>query len=163
MRALRADFLLAVTVFIVAAIYLVVDAGLPTARIGDPLGPKAFPALVGGGLILSALLLVLETWSKRRALVESRAETRPEPRSTDEKHLYLVMIGMVAWAGLYYFVFETLGYLLATPIFLFGLLSYFNHRKYLTNVLVALGFTAVVYLLFSILLGVPLPAGPLPL
>jgi putative tricarboxylic transport membrane protein len=70
---------------------------------------------------------------------------------------------MVAWAGLYYFVFETLGYLLATPIFLFGLLSYFNHRKYLTNVLVALGFTAVVYLLFSILLGVPLPAGPLPL
>jgi putative tricarboxylic transport membrane protein len=159
MRALRADFILAVTVFIVAAIYLYVDAGLPTARIGDPLGPKAFPALVGGGLILSALLLALETWSKRRVL----DDTTVEPRSKDEKHLYLVMIGMVAWAGLYYFVFETLGYLLATPIFLFGLLSYFNHRKYLTNVLVALGFTAVVYLLFSILLGVPLPAGPLPL
>jgi putative tricarboxylic transport membrane protein len=155
--------MLAVTVFVVAAIYLYVDAGLPTARIGDPLGPKAFPALVGGGLILSALLLLLETWNKRRALADATTEPATEPRGKDEKHLYLVLIAMVAWSGLYYFVFETLGYVLATPIFLFGLLSYFNRRKHLTNVLVALGFTAIVYLLFSILLGVPLPAGPLPL
>jgi putative tricarboxylic transport membrane protein len=151
--------MLAVTVVIVAAIYLHADAGLPTARIGDPLGPKAFPALVGGGLILSAILLLLETWSKRRA----RADTRVEPRSREEKHLYLVMVAMVAWAAVYYYFFETVGYLLATPVFLFGLLCYFNPRKHLTNALVALGFTAVVYLLFSILLGVPLPAGPLPL
>jgi putative tricarboxylic transport membrane protein len=159
MRALRADFLLAAAVVIVAAIYLLADAGLPTARIGDPLGPKAFPALVGGGLILSALLLVFETLNKRRALEDRKTE----PRTRDEKHLFLVMIGMVVWSGLYYYVFETLGYLIATPVFLLGLLSYFNHRKYLTNILVALGFTGVVYLLFSILLGVPLPSGPLPL
>jgi putative tricarboxylic transport membrane protein len=159
MRALRADFMLAAVVVIVAAIYLFADAGLRTAHIGDPLGPKAFPALVGGGLILSAVLLLLETLAKRRALEDRTVE----PRTKDEKHLFLVMIGMVVWAGAYYFVFETLGYLLATPVFLLGLLSYFNHRKYLTNVLVALGFTGVVYLLFSILLGVPLPSGPLPL
>jgi putative tricarboxylic transport membrane protein len=151
--------MLAIVVVVIATIYLIADAGLPTARIGDPLGPKAFPALVGGGLILSAVLLLFETWSKRRALVD----TKEERRNRDEKHLYLVMIGMVAWSALYYFFFETAGYLIATPVFLFGLLSYFNPRRYLTNVLVAVGFTAVVYLLFSILLGVPLPAGPLPL
>jgi putative tricarboxylic transport membrane protein len=159
MRALRADFMLAATVIIVAAIYLFADAGLRTARIGDPLGPKAFPALVGGGLILSAVLLVFETLVKRRTLEDRTIE----PRTKDEKHLVLIMIGMVVWSGLYYYVFETLGYLIATPLFLFGLLSYFNQRKYLTNVLVALGFTGIVYLLFSILLGVPLPSGPLPL
>ena len=151
--------MLAATVIIVAAIYLFADAGLRTARIGDPLGPKAFPALVGGGLILSAVLLVFETLAKRRTLEDRTIE----PRSKDEKHLVLVMIGMVVWSGLYYFVLETLGYLIATPLFLLGLLSYFNQRKYLTNVLVALGFTGIVYLLFSILLGVPLPSGPLPL
>ena len=151
--------MLATVIIIVAAIYLFADAGLRTARIGDPLGPKAFPALVGGGLILSAVLLVFETLAKRRTLEDRTFE----PRTKDEKHLVLVMIGMVVWAGLYYYVFETLGYLIATPLFLLGLLSYFNHRKYLTNVLVALGFTGVVYLLFSILLGVPLPSGPLPL
>jgi len=149
--------MLAAVIIIVAAIYLFADAGLRTARIGDPLGPKAFPALVGGGLILSAVLLVFETLAKRRTLEDRTIE----PRTKDEKHLVLVMIGMVVWSGLYYYVFETLGYLIATPLFLFGLLSYFNQRKYLTNVLVALGFTGIVYLLFSILLGVPLPSGPL--
>ena len=151
--------MLAAVIIIVAAIYLFADAGLRTARIGDPLGPKAFPALVGGGLILSAVLLVFETLAKRRTLEDRTIE----PRTKDEKHLVLVMIGMVVWSGLYYYVFEMLGYLLATPLFLLGLLSYFNQRKYLTNVLVALGFTGIVYLLFSILLGVPLPSGPLPL
>ncbi len=156
MRALRADLYLAITVIVVAAIYLHADTGLRTARIGDPLGPKAFPALVGGGLILSALLLLFETWSKRRKL----ADTRVEPRSKDEKHVLLVLFGMIAWTGIYYFFFETAGYLIATPIFLLGLLCYFNKGKHLTNVLVAAGFTAVVYLLFSTLLGVPLPSGP---
>ena len=149
--------MLAAVIIIVAAIYPFADAGLRTARIGDPLGPKAFPALVGGCLILSAVLLVFETLAKRRTLEDRTIE----PRTKDEKHLVLVMIGMVVWSGLYYYVFETLGYLIATPLFLFGLLSYFNQRKYLTNVLVALGFTGIVYLLFSILLGVPLPSGPL--
>ena len=159
MRALRADLWLAVTVIVVAAIYLHADYGLRQANLGDPLGPKAFPALVGGGLILSALLLMFETWTKRRAL----EDTGIEPRSAGQKHVALVLVGRIVWAGIYYYVFETIGYLLATPVFLFGLLSYFNKGKYLTNVLVAGGFTAVVYLLFSILLGVPLPTGPLDL
>jgi putative tricarboxylic transport membrane protein len=159
MRALRADLWLAATIIVVAAIYLRVDFALPSARIGDPLGPKAFPALVGGGLILSGLLLVLETWSKRRRL----QETRVEPRSRDQRHVALVLVGMIVWTGIYYYVFETLGYPIATPIFLLGLLSYFNRGRYVTNVLVAVCFTAAVYLLFSILLGVPLPTGPLDL
>jgi putative tricarboxylic transport membrane protein len=156
MRALRADLWLAVTIIIVAAIYLHADFGLPIAKLGDPLGPKVFPALVGGGLILSALLLLLETWTKRRALTE----TRIEPRGKDRAQVALSLVAMVVWTGIYYFVFERLGYLIATPLFLFGLLSFFHKRHYVTNVLVALGFTAVVYLLFSILLGVPLPTGP---
>jgi putative tricarboxylic transport membrane protein len=159
MRALRADLYLAIAVIVVAAIYLHADYGLRAANLGDPLGPKAFPALVGGGLVLSALLLLLETWKKRRALPESRAE----PRRPVDKHVVLSLVAMVVWAGVYYYFFEILGYLIATPLFLFGLLSFFNKGRYLTNVLVALGFTAVVYLLFSILLGVPLPPGPLPL
>lgn len=156
MRALRADLWLAVTVIIVAAIYLHADYGLRQANLGDPLGPKAFPALVGGGLILSAVLLLFETWAKRRAL----QDTHIAPHGPDQKHVIVVLLGMIVWTGIYYYFFETAGYLIATPIFLLGLLSYFNKGKYLTNVLVAAGFTAVVYLLFSVLLGVPLPSGP---
>jgi putative tricarboxylic transport membrane protein len=159
MRALRADLYLAITIVVVAAIYLHADAGLRSATIGDPLGPKAFPPLVGGGLILSALRLLFETWTKRRAL----QGTRVEPRTKDEKHVVLVLLAMILWTGIYYYAFESIGYLIATPVFLLGLLSYFNKGRHVTNVLVAVCFTAIVYLLFSILLGVPLPTGPLDL
>jgi putative tricarboxylic transport membrane protein len=156
MRALRADLWLAVTIIVVAAIYLHADYGLRAAKLSDPLGPKAFPALVGGGLILSALLLLLETWTKRRALTDLRTE----PRGKDQAHLVLSLVAMVVWTAIYYFVFERLGYLIATPLFLLGLLSFFHKGHHVTNLLVAFGFTAAVYLLFSILLGVPLPTGP---
>lgn len=159
MRTLRADAMLAVVVIVVAAIYPYLDARLPTARIGDPLGPKAFPALVGGGLILAALLLLLETWKKRGTGTAAAVAPRP----AEEKHVALLLTGMAAWTALYYFWFERLGYLIATPLFILGLLSYFNRRRHATNLAVAAGFTIVVYLLFSTLLGVPLPSGPLPI
>ena len=159
MRALRADIILAITIIAVAAIYLFMDAHLRSARIGDPLGPKAFPALVGGGLVLSAVLLLLETRKKRELLTD----TRIEPRTAEEKHVIHVLIGMVAWTALYYYVFDRLGYLIATPIFIFGLLSYFNRGRHRMNAAIAGGFTLVVYMLFAVFLGVPLPSGLLPL
>jgi len=159
MRALKADAILAVAIVVVATIYLVADASLPSARIGDPLGPKAFPALIGGGLILSALLLLVETWNKRRALTDADSARR----TAEERHLAFVLVAMVIWTGLYYLAFEVLGYPLATPLFLLGLLSYFNRGRHVVNLIVAFGFTIVVYLLFSTFLGVPMPSGPLPI
>jgi putative tricarboxylic transport membrane protein len=158
-RALRADAFAAIVFLVVAATYLLLDARLPTARIGDPLGPKAFPALVGGGLVLSALLLLLETRRNRRALGAVVADRRP---ATD-RWVVLLLAGMVAWSALYYACFELLGYLIATPLFILGLLACFNRRRPGLNLAVAIGFTIVVYLLFSVGLGVPLPTGPLPI
>jgi putative tricarboxylic transport membrane protein len=159
MRALRADVMLAITVIVLAAIYLFMDANLPSARIGDPLGPKAFPVLVGGGLLLSSLMLLFDTRKKRQLT----GDARPEPRTAEEKHVVRVLLAMVAWTALYYFCFERLGYLIATPLFILGLLTYFHPRRHGVNLAVAGGFTIVVYLLFSTLLGVPLPSGLLPI
>ena len=155
----RADAALAAVAIVGAAAYLLLDWNLPSARIGDPLGPRAFPALIGAGLVLSGLLLFLETWKKRRIAASGPAE----PRSAEQKHVALLLAGMVAWTALYYLSFDRLGYLIATPLFILGLLSYFNRRRHAVNLVVAAGFTIVVYLLFSTLLGVPLPAGPLPI
>jgi hypothetical protein len=48
------DWVLAGCAVIGALIYLYADSQLPLVRIGDPLGPKIFPAIIGGGLLLSA-------------------------------------------------------------------------------------------------------------
>jgi len=159
MRALKADTVLAISIIAGGLIYLWTALHLPTNRIGDPLGPKAFPALVAGGLILSGLLLFLEIRKKRRAMTAGEAPLHTA--SPVNRHQLIILSGMVAWTAIYYAVFEYLGYLLATPLFLFGLLSYFHRGRHVVNVLVAIGFAGVVYALFSLLLGVPLPRGPL--
>src|SRR5215470_12388899 len=160
MRALRAETALAACIIIGALIYLWADAALPPTRIGDPLGPKAFPALVGGGLILSGILLLLETWKKWRSAEFAATATRTELPL--DRRRQLTLCAMVAWTAIYYLCFDSIGYLIATPIFLLGLLSHFHRRHHVANAVVAVGFTAIVYALFTLLLGVPLPTGPLP-
>jgi putative tricarboxylic transport membrane protein len=165
MKSLRGDAQLAIGVIVLACIYLYMDVRLPEVRLGDPLGPKAFPALVGIGLIVSALLLLIERRHKVRIDPLSAAKAAPTPDEPGTnpgdgvKHSPLVLVGMVIWTALYYFCFVRVGYLIATTVFLLGLLTYFNRKRYKTNIAVALGFTLVFDLLFSLVLGVPMPAG----
>jgi putative tricarboxylic transport membrane protein len=177
MKSTKGDVWLAFCVIALAGVYLYMDMRLPEARLSDPLGPKAFPALVGVGLIASALVLLLEGRNRNRlpAHAESHPKPAPGPASdvppadrthTDEvhesKHRPLVLIAMVGWTALYYLAFERTGYLLATSFFLFGLLMYFNRKRLRTNLAIALGVTVFFDLLFSQLLGVPMPTGFLP-
>jgi len=159
MRALRAETALAACVILGAALYLWADSMLPPTRIGDPLGPKVFPALVGGGLILSGILLLFEIRKKRRSPEFAAAATQ---QASADWRRQLILCAMVAWTAIYYLCFDWAGYLIATPVFLFGLLSHFHRGHHVANAVVAGGFTAVVYALFTLLLGVPLPTGPLP-
>jgi putative tricarboxylic transport membrane protein len=164
MRSLKGEVQLAIGVIVIAAVYLYMDMRLPEVRLSDPLGPKAFPALIGVGLIASALLLLLEHRHHTRANGSPVARPVADEPGTNAagdapKHNPLILIGMVAWTALYYACFERVGYLIATIVFLFGLLSYFNRKRHKTNVAIALGFTLVFDLLFSLVLGVPMPAG----
>ncbi|WP_118185916.1 tripartite tricarboxylate transporter TctB family protein [Paraburkholderia phosphatilytica] len=204
MKSVKGDVWLAIVVIVGAAIYLYMDMRLPEVRLSDPLGPKAFPALVGVGLISSALLLLFERHSKTRHATDAERAAHPaaaatpaanaDPRTAlnanaatlnvaassgiDASHSSpqtsapptqeqpkpspLVLIGMVLWTIAYYFAFDRAGYLIATSVFLLGLLSYFNRKRIKMNVAIALGVTVVFDLLFSQLLGVPMPRGILP-
>src|ERR1700743_3157554 len=75
MKSIRSDVWLAFCVMALAAVYLYMDMRLPEVRLSDPLGPKAFPALVGVGLISSALLLLFEGHRKARHAAHA---VRPE-------------------------------------------------------------------------------------
>lgn len=172
MKGIKGDVWLAFGVIALAAVYLYMDMRLPEVRLSDPLGPKAFPALVGVGLIASALMLLLEGRTKARLTVTPPMSAKPvaEPAvkassadaTPESKSHAVILIAMVAWTALYYFTFERAGYLLATSVFLFGLLTYFNRKRLKTNLAIALGVTVVFDLLFSQLLGVPMPTGFLP-
>jgi putative tricarboxylic transport membrane protein len=152
---MKGDWWLAVCTIVGAAIYLYADWRIPDPVISDPLGPKVFPALIGAGLLGSGFLLLIETRKKRLASAP-RA-----PAAADEPKRRLLLVGMAAWTVLYYTAFEPLGYVSATVVYLLGLLSFFNRGRHMTNVIVAIGFTAIAYAIFSKFLGVSMPRGPL--
>ena len=69
------------------------------------------------------------------------------------------LAGLVLWTALYYVSLERVGYLIGTLVFLGGLLSYFNRRRYWVNAIVAIAFTLIVDALFTYALGTPMAEG----
>ena len=159
-----ADWILAVCTAIGAAVYLNADSKLPQLQVGDPMGPQVFPALIGIGLLGSALLLMAETWRKQhRPAAESQPAAEPRPDldtgAKDARTHALILAGMVLWTTLYYWAFEPLGYLLSTLLYMFVLLACFNRGRWLVNAACAVGFTLAAYAVFTRFLQVELPPG----
>ena len=113
------DRIIATVTLVLAAVYLYGTSQIPTLEIGDPLGPKAFPNLLGIGLVLAAILLFVES------LKHEPAATRPRE---DARHLWLIG-GVTVWTALYFGVFDSAGYLLATSVYLLVLTLVFNRGQ----------------------------------
>jgi putative tricarboxylic transport membrane protein len=171
------DRLLAVTVMVGALVYLYADMQLPTLEIGDPLGPKIFPALIGTGLFFSGLMLLISTLRASHAARSSlpgvpfagavlqdagvalNPDSATEPTEEQQRQHSIVLLCMVGWTALYYVAFEPVGYVVATIFYMLALLSYFNRGRHVANLLIAAGFTAIAYLVFGKFLGVSMPQG----
>lgn len=62
-------------------------------------------------------------------------------------------------AILFYFLAEPMGVYIVIPAFMFAVLRFLAHLKVSTAALIAILFTAVVFIVFELLLEVPTPAG----
>ncbi|MDB5743968.1 MAG: tctB6 [Polaromonas sp.] len=152
-----ANRIILVCTVLLAAAYFYGTGQIPSLEIGDPLGPRVFPYLIGAGLLMSAAWLFLEMLQAKKAAAPAPLEPLEQPA---ENHSHLPIIAaVVAWVAVYFAVFERLGFLLATPIFLLGLMAYLNRGKWVANGLTVVLFTAATYVLFSKVLGVSLAKG----
>ena len=149
------DRIIGAAALLLAAIYLYATAQIPTLEIGDPLGPKAFPRLLGIALIAAAILLFVET------LKADKAAGDKAPRG-NLHHLWLIG-GVIAWTALYFGIFDLAGYLLSTTIYLLVLTSVFNRGKRTANILTSVLFALGSYILFVGILGVSLAKGAAPI
>lgn len=148
------DRVVAVCALLLAAAYFYGTAEIPAPQIGDPLGPRAFPLLLGIALVGAAGLLWLEQRKQRR--------DRPggEGAALDGRSVRMVAL-VSAWIALYYAVLEQLGYVVATTVFLFALMAWFHRGQWLANTLASTLFALASYFLF-LALDVALPRGVLP-
>lgn len=153
---MKSDRIVAVCAVLLAAVYFYATEQIPTLQIGDPMGAKAIPRLLGVALLVSAGLLWLESWlaSKKAAPATATVPLR------SRQHLVVAMV--VIWTALYLSVFEFLGYALSTSAYLFALMAYFNRGRWTANALTAVLFSFGSYLAFTRLFGAPLARGVLP-
>ena len=150
------DRVIFVCTIIVAAVYLYATTLIPSLEIGDPLGPKAFPRLLGVFLLIAGGLLFLEMWKDRKANVPPPAGGELGPW----RHVGMIA-AITVWTGIYYAAFEPLGYVVSTAIYLLALMAWFNRGKWVANVLTAILFSGLSCWMF-VALDVNLPKGILP-
>lgn len=150
---MMADRVIFICTLIITAVYLYATTLIPSLEIGDPLGPKAFPRLLGIALLFAAGMLALEIWKQHKATARQPADAAPF-----NMHVIVVLACVSIWTACYYASFEKLGYIVATAIYLLALMAWFNRGKWVANVLTAVLFSILSYVMF-VKLDVNLPRG----
>lgn len=127
---------------------------LPLASIGNPLAPKVFPLGVGILIIFFGVTLLVKEIKK------SGFKFTISKNEADKGNVKLIAcISMICI--LYGLIFRRLGYVISTIIFLEIILLLFNGKeKWKTNTIVAVSFSILIYVVFSMFLGVTLPPIP---
>jgi putative tricarboxylic transport membrane protein len=117
-------------------------------------GPQVFPTIIGSFIIIVSIALAVEVLRGNYGQPEG-TEFGEIHSKTDWKTL-----GMVSGSILTYpFLIESAGFVVASTVVFFGVGFAYGARKLLKNFLIALIFALVVYLSFTKLLNVNLPAG----
>ncbi|MDR7402919.1 MAG: tripartite tricarboxylate transporter TctB family protein [Armatimonadota bacterium] len=145
-RGMRAGRAFAAALAVLSALYALEASRIPNPpALADPLGPRAFPLMLGlVGLGLSLAIL-------REGNGEGEVTVAP----SNLRDLGLIAAGMAAYALL----LPRLGFVLATTLVLSGGFAFTGGRR---PFLPAILFALAVYLLFTRVLGVRLPPGILP-
>ncbi len=128
---------------VLGAGYLWGALAMPEMSIGDPLGPRAFPLLLGALMtLLGGSLLV---W--------------PAQKDSGSMGISLHTGALALLLGLYGYGIPRLGYPAATFLFMVLAPRLLGERSYLLGLLLPAGISTGVFLLFTRILDMPLPLG----
>ena len=142
----RAGLAIAVTLLAIALVILWDAMSLPAPVYG--IGPRAMPILVACGLILLATGNAYLAW---RGDFPAREEYDP-------KTLVLILGGLAALMAI---IGLNGGFIPATTVLFAATAAAFGHRAILTDLAIGLVLSVVVFLMFTKLLSLSLPMGPL--
>ena len=150
--------------FVVAAFSLAYFVGtflIPVPTLKQQMGPSFFPKGIGVAMLILSGIYILQQF--RGGVKED--EERAVIIGADEKiqgKVNLKRIGFILVLMVFYaFVFERLGYAISTfVVFMVGVL-YLDRRHLVRDGIIAVISSFVLYYIFTTVLRVQLPAGPL--
>lgn len=156
----RLLFLYALTVL--AAGYAVMAFGMEWRSAGGQIGPGFFPRLVGVGVIIGLLIAIGRVLRGGKLSTDAPVDEEGKPEEVGDGDSGVDARAVLATAGcmvLFYFLFEPLGALLSSVVFLAGMLTFVNRGHHLMNAVLSVAVPLGLYLLFEVLLGTGLPEG----
>ena len=115
------------------------------------IGPGGFPRFIG---ILLAILGVAQTAMTLKSGVNA-------PAVNVDKRAASLFAAAVAMSVAYVLVVSTIGFIIATPLLLIGLMVLFGERSIVKMLIIAVITTACIWLLFTEVFMIFLPAGRL--
>lgn len=141
---------------VIGFLYTVQAYMMPRAAVGNPMAPVIYPLILGVFLTLCSCILFLKEYYKGEKDKELNEEQKKNKKEVNK------LIGLTCIAGIVYaLLFNRIGYVLSTIIFLGTIMYALNGKStWKKNTLVAVGFSIVVYYIFSSLLAIPLPRLP---
>jgi putative tricarboxylic transport membrane protein len=143
LRSLSADRLAALALLAVAVVYAVEARGFETGFIADPIGPRAFPYVLG--MILSVLSL---------SLLAKPDEESVWPLASFSRQSGLVVVGLLLYAA----ILTRLGFLLSTCLLSTLVSIVFGGRRW-RALAFGVASSLLTYLVFDRVLGLSLPVG----
>lgn len=132
----------------------------PPKVVFDAVGPVGFPKVIGAFLVIGGLVQ-----SVRTALYIHRyGKWSPEEGVPDEpEHPSSRWRALIFIAGCFVFLLlmQPLGFLISMPLAILAGLWLMDYANWVRRAVVAIGFTLFAFAMFALVLGVPLPAGPI--
>ncbi|MFG1704610.1 tripartite tricarboxylate transporter TctB family protein [Nonomuraea sp. M3C6] len=152
----RPELGLAVVVLVLGVFVVIgtLDVSAAASQLG--IGPRFFPMLVGGAMVLVGLFYVIDVVRGGRGDPEESEDVDVEA-PTDWRSVGLVSGIFLAFAAL----LNVLGWIIAASLLFFGLSVALGAEHKLRAAVVAAVMGIATYLLFVKGLGVSLPGGPL--
>lgn len=120
----------------------------------DPMGPAFYPKLLGAVLIALGLLLI---WKAIRTKEGNKEEEEKKPGILHSGNLRMILV--IASGIMYIIVFEPLGFLLTTALFIISVMIISGERVWRKLGITSITVTISLYLIFKEILDVLLPAG----
>lgn len=141
---IRSDRILGLVTVVAALAYIASAAQLETSFLADPVGPKTFPFLIGGIILLCGLVFIFRP--------------DPDPKWPEAKSWLSLAVAVMVLV-LYAYALKPMGFLLPTAV-AGAILRYQIGPRVVPAILAGLGLSVGLFFVFKFLLGLSLFAFP---
>ena len=147
------NFMTGIIAVAIGGIYLITAMLLPQMRMGDKLGPKLFPTIIGIVAMASGIILMIQD---RRP---GKASKKADFGFIKNKDLWLKILLTTMVGIVYGLVMDSLGFIIPTTLFMLFISMLINKGRLVQNIIVALSFAVICYGVFGVALKLSLPRG----